>query len=89
MLIKLDTITKFLSVSSLFIAVIAAWKALPLDAELKVLQRETQRLDNELKLAGARLREAEAQLKADESQRKLSFDLYQEVKKVLEKRKLP
>jgi|JI8StandDraft_2_1071088.scaffolds.fasta_scaffold06859_5 hypothetical protein len=83
---NLDAASKFLTVCSLAIAVVAAGKALPLDAELKKLASETQRLDNELKLASARLQEAEAQLKQAESGRKLSFDLYQEVKKVLEKK---
>ncbi len=83
---NLETASRALTVCSLGIAVFAAWKTLPLDAELKALQAETQRLDNELKVAAARLREAEAQLKETESGRKLSFDLYQEVKKVLEKK---
>jgi hypothetical protein len=84
--INLDSASKTLTLISLAIAVMAAWKALPLDAELKNLQGETQRLDNELKVAAARLKEAEVQLKEAESSRKLSFDLYQEVKKVLEKK---
>lgn len=86
MSVNLDNASKVLTVCSLGIAVFAAWKALPLDADLKTLQTETQRLDNELKLAGAKIREAEAQLKEAESGRKLTFDLYQEVKKVLEKK---
>ena len=81
---NLDVASKALTLCSLAIAVVAAATALPLDAELKTLATETQRLDNELKLASARLQEAEAQLKQAESGRKLSFDLYQEVKKVLE-----
>lgn len=86
MSLNLDAANKLLTICSLGVAVLAAWKALPLDAELKTLQAETQRLDNELKVAGARLREAETQLKEAESGRKLSFDLYQEVKTVLEKK---
>lgn len=86
MQVNLETASKVLTVCSLALAVLAAWKALPLDAELKALQAETQRLDNELKLAGARIQEAEAKLKEAESGRKLSFDLYQEVKAVLEKK---
>jgi len=73
----LDTASKLLAVLSLFIAILAAWKALPLDAELKALQAETQRLDNELKLAEVKMREAE-------SGRKLTFELYKEVKTLLE-----
>lgn len=84
--LNLDTASKVLTLCSLGIAVLAAWTALPLDAEMKALQAETQRLDNELKLAAAKIQEAEAQLKEAESGRKLSFDLYQEVKKVLEKK---
>jgi hypothetical protein len=64
----------------------AAWKALPLDAELKSLQAQTQRLDLDLKAAEGRLKEAEARLKETESGRKLSFDLYQEVRKILEQK---
>lgn len=79
MAINLDTTSKVLTVISLAIAVTAAWKALPLDEQLKELQAQTQQLDLKLK-------EAEAQLKRDESSRKLSFDLYQEVKKILEKK---
>ena len=79
MTINLDTTSKVLTVISLAIAVTAAWKALPLDEQLKELQAQTQQLDLKLK-------EAEAQLKRDESSRKLSFDLYQEVKKILEKK---
>ena len=73
----LDTASKLLAVLSLFIAILAAWKALPLDAELKALQAETQRLDNELKLAEVKMREAEIG-------RKLTFELYKEVKTLLE-----
>ncbi len=76
-LLNIDSATKFLTLASLAIAVFAAWTALPLDAELKVLQAETQRLDNELKSAEAKLREAEAS-------RKLNFELYREVKTLLE-----
>ncbi len=86
MAIDLDTVSKGLTVCSLGIASLAAWKALPLDTEMKKLQASTVELDNALKQAEARLKEAEAQLKAAESDRKLSFDLYQEVKQVLEKK---
>ena len=40
----LDWVTKVITLVSLAIAVIAAWKALPADAEIKRLQAETQRL---------------------------------------------
>lgn len=84
--INLDASSKFISLVSAAIAVFAAWKALPLDAELKSLQAQTQRLDLDLKAAEGRLKEAEAKLKETESGRKLSFDLYQEVRKILERK---
>lgn len=86
MTFNLDSASKGLTIASLALAVLAAWKAVPLDADLKALQAETQRLDNELKIASAKLAEAETQLKQAEAGRKLSFDLYQEVKQVLEKK---
>ncbi len=93
MALNLDAASKVLTLISLGIAVAAAWVALPLDAQLKQLQAETQQLDNQLKLAAARIRETETQLKETEtrlkeaeSARKLTFDLYQEVKAILEKK---
>jgi hypothetical protein len=75
----LDWVTKVITLVSLAIAVIAAWKALPADAEIKRLQAETQRLDLALK-------QADAELRGLESSRKVTLELYQEVKKVIEKR---
>ena len=75
----LDVFTKFVTVLSLGIAAFAAYKALPLDAEIKRLDAETRRLENELK-------QADAELKALESSRKVTLELYQEVKKVIEKK---
>jgi hypothetical protein len=75
----LDQASKLLTIVSLAVAVFAAWKALPMDAEIKQLQAQTQRLDLSLK-------QAEAELRGQESARKLSLDLYQEVKKVIEKK---
>jgi len=73
----LDRLTKVVAFISLVIGVAAALKALPLDAELKRLQAETTRLDLALK-------QADADLKGIESSRKLSFELYEEVKRVIE-----
>lgn len=84
--ITLDNILKVIAIPTAAIAVLAAWKALPLDAELKTLQAQTQKLDIDLKAAEGRLKEAEARLKETESGRKLSFDLYQEVRKILERK---
>ena len=84
--LTLDGTTKALAIASAAIAVFAAWKALPLDAELKSLQAQTQKLDLALKVAEGRLKEAEARLKETESGRKLSFDLYQEARKLLERK---
>lgn len=86
MAIDLDSVSKTLTVVSLCIAVAAAWKALPLDAEIKSLQVQTQRLDLDLRATESKLKEAEARLREAESTRKLSFDLYEEVKRVLEKK---
>jgi len=84
MSISLDSASKALTVVATFIAVIAAWKALPLNEEIGNLQAATQSLDLQLKAAEGRLKEAEGRLKETESGRKLSFDLYTEVRKVLE-----
>ncbi len=84
--VTIDSVSKALILISTSIAVFAAWKALPLDAELKSLQNQTQKLDIDLKAAEGRIREAEAKLKETESGRKLSFDLYQEVRKILERK---
>ena len=86
MTLTLDGATKALAIASAAIAVFAAWKALPLDAELKSLQAQTQKLDLDLRVAEGRIKEAEARLKETESGRKLSFDLYQEVRKILERK---
>lgn len=86
MQITLDSATKALAVASAAIALYAAWKAVPLDSELKSLQTQTQRLDLDLKAAEGRLKEAEARLRETESGRKLTFDLYQEVRKILERK---
>ncbi|HYD80089.1 MAG TPA: hypothetical protein VEC06_09805 [Paucimonas sp.] len=73
-----DFLTKAVTLVSLALGIFATWKALPADAEIKRLQAETQRLDLALK-------QADAELKNLESNRKLTFELYQEVKKVIEK----
>ncbi|MEO8418802.1 MAG: hypothetical protein ABI475_08775, partial [Methylophilaceae bacterium] len=75
----LDLITKVITVVSLALAAFATWKALPYDAEIKRLQAETQRLDLALK-------QADADLKSLESNRKVTLELYQEVKNVIEKK---
>ena len=75
----LDVVTKFITVFSLGLAAFAAWKALPYDAEIKQLQAETQRLDLALK-------QADADLKGLESNRKVTLELYQEVKSVIQKK---
>lgn len=86
MAVSLDNITKVIAIGSAALALFATWRTLPLDAELKSLQAQTQKLDLDLKVAEGRLKEAEARLKETESGRKLSFDLYQEVRKILENR---
>ena len=73
-----DWLTKAVTLVSLALAAYAAWIALPADAEIKQLQRETQRLDMALK-------RSDADLKNLESNRKVTMELYQEVKKVIEK----
>lgn len=72
----LDWLTKLITFFSLAIATFAAWKALPADAEIKRLQAETQRLDLALK-------QADAELRSQESNRRVTLELYQEVKKVI------
>jgi hypothetical protein len=74
-----DLLTRVVTLLSLAVAGYAAWIALPADAEIKRLQSETQRLDLALK-------RADADLKSIESQRKVTLELYQEVKKVIEKK---
>lgn len=86
MSITIDNILKMLAIPTAAIAVFAAIIALPLDAELKSLQNQTQRLELDLKAAEGRIKEAEARLKETESGRKLTFDLYQEVRKILERK---
>lgn len=61
-------------------AILAAVFAWPLDTEIKKLQADTSRVELGLK-------QAEANLKASESSRKLAMDLYQEVRKVLQAEK--
>ena len=75
----IDWLTKSITVVSLALAAYAAWIALPADAEIRKLQGETQRLDLALK-------RADADLKNVESNRKVVLELYQEVKKVIEKK---
>ncbi|MEO3690478.1 hypothetical protein [Roseateles paludis] len=77
--ITLDATSKAIAIASAAIAVFAAWKALPLDERLKELNIQLADTDR-------RLKEAEARLKETESGRKLSFDLYQEVRKILERK---
>ncbi|MBC8026480.1 MAG: hypothetical protein H7Y89_10835 [Steroidobacteraceae bacterium] len=73
----LDKIKNFVTIISLCIAVFAAWKAIPADAEIKKLQARTAELDLQLK-------QADANLKAIESTREFSFALYKEVKSVID-----
>jgi hypothetical protein len=75
----LDGATKAITLVSLALAAYAAWIALPADTEIKRLQGETQRLDLALK-------KADADLKNVESGRRVTLELYQEVKKVIEKK---
>jgi hypothetical protein len=86
MSVNLDSIAKVLAIPTTLIALVAAWKALPVDAEIKELQVQTQKLDIELRSAEGRLKEAESLLKETEAGRKLSFDLYQEVRRTLDKK---
>ncbi|WP_148714128.1 hypothetical protein [Chitinolyticbacter meiyuanensis] len=79
----LDASTKGISLFSLAIAAYAAWRALPLDQEVKRLsqvaeeqRQRTVELDNQLKQANAELQRAE-------SERKLTLELYKEVQAVL------
>jgi hypothetical protein len=76
---SIDTLTKVLTLISLGLATFATWKALPYDTEIKRLQAETQRLDLALK-------QADADLKGLESSRKITLELYQEVKNVIQKK---
>lgn len=75
----LDKATKVITLVSLVLAAYAAWATLPFDAEIKRLQTETQRLDLALK-------QADADLKGLESNRKVTLELYQAVKTVIEKK---
>lgn len=84
MKINLDHIAKFISILTLAIATYAAWITAPLDAALKKLQIETTKTEHRLMMAESRLKDAESRLRETESARKLTFDLYQEVKNVLQ-----
>lgn len=75
-----DILMKLLTLLSLAIGVFAAWMALPIDAEIKRLQADTARLELSLK-------QADADLKSLESNRKVTLELYEEVKKILGKEK--
>lgn len=75
-----DTATKLLTLISLAIGIFAAWKALPIDADIKRLQADTAKLELSLK-------QADADLKSIESNRKVTMELYEEVKKILENEK--
>ncbi|HEX3233174.1 MAG TPA: hypothetical protein VHR41_03180 [Gemmatimonadales bacterium] len=75
----IDIATKGITVVSLALGVFATWKALPADAEIKRLQAEATRLDLAIK-------QADADLKGLESSRKVTLELYQEVKNVIEKK---
>lgn len=75
----IDSATKALTLVSLSIAVLAAWKALPADAEIKRLQAQAQELDIAMK-------KADSDLKELESNRKVTLELYQEVKNVIAKK---
>lgn len=74
-----DSATKVLTLLSLGIAVFAAWKALPADSQIKRLQAQAQELDIAVK-------KNDSELKGIESSRKVTLELYQEVKKVIEKK---
>lgn len=71
-----DKVSKAVTLLSLCIAVYAAWKAIPADAQIKELQAETVRLDNALK-------QADSDLKNLESSRQMTIKLYAEVKDVI------
>lgn len=77
--IKLDLVTKLLTVLSLAIGLFAAYTALPVDREIKSLQAQASRHEIAIK-------QADADLKTLESGRKITLELYQEVKKVIEKK---
>lgn len=83
MAVTLDQLTKGVTLASLAIAAYAAWVSLPLDAKLKQLQTESVETERRLKETETRLKDAEARLRETESVRKLTFDLYSEVKLVL------
>lgn len=82
-----DGLGKWVSVISLVVGLIsaaigvfAAYIALPQDKEIKRLQVESSRIDNAVK-------RTDAELKTAESSRKLTLDLYQEVRKVIQSEK--
>lgn len=75
----IDRATKIVTLVSLALAGFATLKALPAETEIKQLQADTSRLDLALK-------RADADLKNLESNRKVTLELYQEVKKVIEKK---
>lgn len=75
----IEVATKILTLISLCIAVFAAWKALPADEKIKALQARAQEQDILLK-------RADSDLKEIESNRKVTLELYQEVKNVITKR---
>jgi hypothetical protein len=88
-----DKLSKAASLMALVIGIVAAYKALPLDYNIKKLQGdtanlqlETTRLDNSLKQTDSQLKQTDSQMKMMESSRKLTFDLYGEVVKVLERK---
>ncbi|MCA0374570.1 MAG: hypothetical protein LCH84_02805 [Gemmatimonadetes bacterium] len=75
---RVDQASKFVGLISLVVAAAAAVRAWPLDARLKELNTETVRLDQELK-------RTDAELKLEASRRTLTFDLYKEVRAVLQR----
>lgn len=72
-------VTQAITLVSLALGAFATWRALPLDDEIKRLQAETTRLDLALK-------QADAELKNLEAGRRITLELYAEVKKVIEKK---
>jgi hypothetical protein len=70
------TITKWISIPSALLALGAAITAWPLDKEIKQLQASSAKLEMDIK-------RTDAELRAIESTRKLTLEIYQEVQKVL------
>lgn len=74
-------IAKWVAIPSAIVALIAAIYALPLDNEIKRLQADAAKMDIAIK-------KNEADQKAADSARKLTLELYQEVRKVIQAEKM-